>query len=663
MHVFHWLGLMAGEEVDYSWQDVRDKNGADAGFHADLIDSLAPCNAARSEVLEPNRFLSRYGDRFERGRLLLYLEKSLNEAFRPTIWRILVIAWLQRTENSHQEHNGVLTLERTPWLRFLQEYAAEQGVALRGYPVLYRKPKFPPRRQCVMGIKLALHLSKSLVTLRTRKTAQAPLPQNGSKAEFTIAVPDTAHGLNFDSSKYSDLFWVPFAEPSPDQLLVYVSRADDPLDQSKYEALRESSIRAVAIRRLAIAGATVPTWPSSVHVPVLAKQLLRDWKLLLPAAVKAALSRGADRWIKTKFLGFLWWYQYWKWFFSSFNVKLHVDVADLSKIRVASDQAIADLGGLSVTYQRSYEPFAGVMRASAVDVHFGFSSTWAESESKSRSHIAQFVSNGYVRDYAFTHVQGRASRLRRELSEHGAQFVISFFDEGSTDDKKLGPSHAYRGENYRYLLDKLLSDPTLGLVLKPKDSASLRRRLGTVTALLDNAIETGRCFVYDLYIPGKETLPCEASLAADLNIGLLYGGTASLEAALAGSVTLLIDRELTTFHPLYMLEEGQVVFRDWDSLWEALTTYRADPGAMPRFGNWEPHLDRHDQFRDGKAAERMGEYISWLCQGLTEGMSREEAMEFARLKYVALWGADKVVDLRRGSLPSSQTAAIPQLAK
>jgi hypothetical protein len=187
----------------------------------------------------------------------------------------------------------------------------------------------------------------------------------------------------------------------------------------------------------------------------------------------------------------------------------------------------------------------------------------------------------------------------------------------------------------------------LGLVFKPKKAANLRMRLGPVAGLLDEALATGRCYIYEEGgTVATEALPCEASAAADVTIGILSASTAALECALSGTPTLLIDREAVTYHPLYALEDGRVVFKSWDSLWSALSHFRRDPASLPRFGDWSPTLSTLDSFRDGRAAERMGQYIHWLCQGLAQGMTRDRAMEHARSKYVASWGEDKVADLR-----------------
>ena len=53
-------------------------------------------------------------------------------------------------------------------------------------------------------------------------------------------------------------------------------------------------------------------------------------------------------------------------------------------------------------------------------------------------------------------------------------------------------------------------------------------------------------------------------------------------------------------------------------------------------------LDELDPFRDGRAAERMADYINWLLEGLNAGLSRDSAMAEAAERYSAQWGKDKV---------------------
>ena len=68
------------------------------------------------------------------------------------------------------------------------------------------------------------------------------------------------------------------------------------------------------------------------------------------------------------------------------------------------------------------------------------------------------------------------------------------------------------------------------------------------------------------------------------------------------------------------------------------------PNGIPGFGDWSPIINDLDPFRDGKAAQRMGNYLNWLIQGFDEGLGRNDVMENATEKYRKQWGNDKVLD-------------------
>ena len=109
---------------------------------------------------------------------------------------------------------------------------------------------------------------------------------------------------------------------------------------------------------------------------------------------------------------------------------------------------------------------------------------------------------------------------------------------------------------------------------------------------------------------------------------------------------MFIDRAPLNNHPLYKLGESEVVFKDWENLWERITACRRDPSSMPWFGNESENMVEFDPFRDGKAAERIGSYIGSVASDLANGLASNDAKVHAREQYVALWGADKEVRLR-----------------
>ena len=56
-------------------------------------------------------------------------------------------------------------------------------------------------------------------------------------------------------------------------------------------------------------------------------------------------------------------------------------------------------------------------------------------------------------------------------------------------------------------------------------------------------------------------------------------------------------------------------------------------------------LDELDQFRDGRAAERMGDYLKWLIDGYKSGLERDTIMADAAERYCRTWGYDKVTQI------------------
>ena len=174
---------------------------------------------------------------------------------------------------------------------------------------------------------------------------------------------------------------------------------------------------------------------------------------------------------------------------------------------------------------------------------------------------------------------------------------------------------------------------------------NLRLRLGPVEKLLDKAISTGRCYIFDE--SGRHTTsapPVLAGLASDVCIhGHLSAGTAALECALEGIPTLLIDREGAKNSKLYELPKGKVIFQDWPSAIDALMEYFNSPDESSNFGDWSSIIDELDPFRDGMAANRMGTYLKWLIDGYDNNLEREVIMINAANKYKKIWGDDKVI--------------------
>jgi hypothetical protein len=105
--------------------------------------------------------------------------------------------------------------------------------------------------------------------------------------------------------------------------------------------------------------------------------------------------------------------------------------------------------------------------------------------------------------------------------------------------------------------------------------------------------------------PRNTVFPAEAAMASDIVIGHLIGGTAPLEAALAGArVVMLNPYQITGEHyPVYA--QANILFPSLDDALKAIAAYRSGCEAMRNLGDWSAILPQFDAYRDGRAGHRM----------------------------------------------------------
>ena len=227
------------------------------------------------------------------------------------------------------------------------------------------------------------------------------------------------------------------------------------------------------------------------------------------------------------------------------------------------------------------------------------------------------------------------------MRNHGVDFILCFFDENSVERWDYGGSHKELAQDYEFLLQWLIEEPSIGLVFKPKKFRDLFQRIGDTSNLIKQAQETGRCKMFDDNF-GNNISPAEAALIADVCIGKLTGVTAALEAQLIGSPSILIDIDQFHTHPLYSGASKDFIFSDWKPLRFAVEKYRSNPAAYPELGNWGNELKGLDPYQDGKANLRMGNYIGNVYDALKSGESKKIAQQIAHEKFQSKWSSSLI---------------------
>jgi len=649
-------GLLAGVAVSrfvYSLVDARDEDGLQIRIKIEAED-LQEMQAA---IIATPEFEDAFSRNTSDNRLRIYVAKMavINDPFpQAVIWRALITlqicAWKSKRDAGESAGSTVF-IENKIWTREILRYAQRLGLtAIPVSPAINVRSAIigciPPQFRSALRV-----IRYRMLRRRTQPTSNRNIgesTQETSRAEEAVKRADSHRTaqpmgpkvavdyfgqLNLDRPELSSelFFWQQSCLNGGDVLL-NLRFPFVPLSGQAWQQLNKNGISTVAMHPGATGGFDIP-----VFNPV------RKTKPSPSPKNSKAHSSKNSRWISKQIDSYQNERSIWTDFFDRNNVKVYTTWYTNGPAHCAITDALESLGGVTATYQRSLESYPTAVTTAASDIAFDFSQFSAQIGRESGSRVKYRVITGFLGDHRFELLKGSEEETRNKLKANGARWIAAYFDENTVDDSRWFTGHQFTRENYAFLLEKVLTDFQFGLILKPRTPRGLRQRLGSVTQLLDAAIETGRCHIYESgNIRGKHT-PAAAALASDIAIhGHLYAGSAGLESALAGVPTLLLDREGWHKSPLYKLGVGKSVFTDWESLWEAVENHRSNPAAHLGFGDWSPLLDELDPFRDGRAAERMGTYIHWMLQGFANGLDRETIMADAAERYCTEWGADKV---------------------
>ena len=337
--------------------------------------------------------------------------------------------------------------------------------------------------------------------------------------------------------------------------------------------------------------------------------------------------------------------KFYKKYFLSKNIKIYLSFYKYTKDHIAVSEAIKSAGGISAIWQWAFEgmPFRAADLTS--DIYFNFNHNLIFNNI---SKATFNVSVGYIMDYKFQFFKQKSQELKNLLKKNGAKKIITVLDENSKDDPRWHTGHHLQIENYYYILEEVIKNENLGVIFKPKNPETLSQRISEVNNLLNKAKQTGRCLVLDSFEKNHSNVsPCYPAFASDLVIhSHLCAGSAAVECALAGVPTILLDREGTPFNILNEISKSDLIFQNWTDLIYFLSNSFYKNKQNKSFGIWPLELlDKIDQFRDGKAAFRLGNYLKTMIDCFNKGYNREDVLSFASEQYMQLYGKDKILFL------------------
>ncbi|PCI27235.1 MAG: hypothetical protein COB67_08940 [SAR324 cluster bacterium] len=587
----------------------------------------------RHRVVQSEAFSSIVNKQWYQTRLGKFLEKSLILFASPDAeytWRTLyiveVINW-HRKQYSNSEPVA-LYLSTRFWVDTLKEYAQEKGINLFVSPS-YSKQNLV--KNLITSRPNLFRVAKKVRQGLQQKSKAVLANETGEDVKIVISinrVPETE-----DQALYSDLFFWQQSKIPKKNLLLSINSPCLNVPQEKWSAVQDHGFQLISHGFHLTKNSGIPIFEG----------YNKKCDSILPAK-KHPKYKIEQQFINREQSRFLFEVSYWQEFFEKYNAKAYLTENKFDSLHYATAEAMHRVGGIMAIWQRALEDRSGPSLACCADIIFGFSPEHAELEKAHGSTASYHIAVGYPGDHRFPLLRPEAKKLRNMLKAKGAKKILAYFDENSIDDGRWFEGHEHMAESYDFIIRKVLENPELGLIIKSKKPENLRKRLGKVAESLQELEETGRCYVFEENFRCSAIPPAIAALASDIAIhGYLHAGTAAIEAALAGTRTLVLDLEGWAVSSMYQqIKQGDVVFQDWEGLWSSLESYWSAPDQFPNFGKMEAFLNQIDPFRDGKAASRIGEFMHCLIEGFENNKDKNTVVREAIQKYADRWGQDKI---------------------
>jgi hypothetical protein len=278
------------------------------------------------------------------------------------------------------------------------------------------------------------------------------------------------------------------------------------------------------------------------------------------------------------------------------NYMLHADAMQLIG---------APLGIKTLSYQYTSLPYPSLALMTTAGAMITFAPLYHPRWTWPGLTPPRFVDAGYVHDSSFALLRDRAAERCARLRAAGASFVIGVFDESVQRDKYGLVSLSEYEAHLELLLARVVDDRSLGLVFKTQFHHNLDGMSDRLRDALNRGLATGRV---ELPAHGRHrntVFPAEVALSSDITIGFAIGSTASLEAALAGCRSLIVNAHglMTDADALYL--RADIQYPTLADALHAIDRYRRGEPAQTALGDWSDILPEFDPFRDGRSAARL----------------------------------------------------------
>ena len=567
--------------------------------------------------------------------VLDYLKFDLYYMFQSQIRSSLAVETLLRDSGvgSYRKDN-VLLIPGVPFFSSIENTRHQAVVRVKTYGIWIYHTALP-------NLRLVFRMARTFIWALT-SFARLPVyyfGKNRKKETTNLHEPSVAveYTWGIYHNGKSDLYWYDESWLPPDRVLFYFDRRSRvPLTRQLANELERRGFRWIVENASACLIDNEPVWRSTPWAGL--KQF--SWILrFVWNARKWRLSKtfGEHVWTMQSIIRMLHNVSYWSDFFAANNIVGNTNISGMPSI-THLDQTLGLHLANGCNFRITHSYHSTLNGTEVGDYHLFFS--WGRCSGSSGrvipylSNSANVILTGYPFD-RFFHTKSESDlRLQSCLKPRdGSIFVIAAFDEAFDKIRSdISPCiwHFFYEALARWALRR--NDVLVAFKSKMYNTEEIVEQVPVVGV----AIQAGCTVVVDKTVP-----PYRVAGSANLAIGLgVY--TAAIEAVLYGIPALHYDPGHRICEQLIDRVSTKLVYREMKHLLEQVEGL-IEGGDLNNLGSHEEILDEIDPFRDGKAGNRIGEYLLLYLESVDKGLSRDEAINRANEIYMGKWGKDKVI--------------------
>jgi hypothetical protein len=243
---------------------------------------------------------------------------------------------------------------------------------------------------------------------------------------------------------------------------------------------------------------------------------------------------------------------------------------------------------------------------STADKFLIFSEMYKRTFSDEEFSPLEFVITGYPYREVIKHVKQPAEKIRSSLHSKGATMIIGYFDETIVPGKFSLTNKEHHHYEVSKLAELVISNKEIAVIIKTQFIKNNIASQYSLDQTIQGALNTGRlidlCHGSDIR---NTAYPTEVALASDICVGNMVGGTASLEVALSGNRSAVINPYNFEASWKHLLSGQNIVFPDLDHFLLAMQDIHKIDINSTSLGDWSSIINEFDPHHNEFSFERI----------------------------------------------------------